>query len=240
MSKVQKNDEASKKLLLIEDEPTLRSMIKLNLEQEHYHVEAHPDGLSTCADIQRIHAFDLVILDMMLPVLSGLEICQKIRQENKYVPILFLTAKSSSKDIVEGLQFGADDYLGKPFDLEELLLRIKNLLIKGEALKKIHLSPTIKIGQHTVFPERYEMINHIGKKNTLGKKEMQLIQLLYQYKNQVVSRDKIIAEIAATDQNMSTRSIDNLMVTLRKFIEDDPKNPQFLVSIRGVGYKLNV
>lgn len=231
-----------KKILLIEDEESIRALLKINLEKESYVVTAYEDAHAVFNYVQQAKEFDLLILDSMLPKVSGIELCQKIRKENTITPILFLTAKNTSKDIVEGLTAGADDYLGKPFDLDEFLLRVRNLLIKGEALQKISASQknAVKLGNFVVHLDQYKAEDSLGNAFTLSKKEIQLIQLLFKHHNQVVSRERILREIAENDLYASARTIDNLMVNLRKYFEEDSKNPQLFLSIRGVGYKLNL
>ncbi len=231
-----------KKILLIEDEKSIREMLKINLEKELYIVKDFENAQFIYEHIELAKEFDLLVLDSMMPKISGIELCHKIRTENLITPILFLTAKNTSKDIVEGLTAGADDYLGKPFDLDEFLLRVRNLLIKGDALKKISNTNTsqVNLGRYTIYLDQYEALDDSGKKITLSKKEVQLIQLLYKHKNQVVSRDRILREISDNDLYASARTIDNLIVNLRKYFEEDSKNPQLFLSIRGVGYKLNL
>lgn len=234
--------ESNKKILLIEDESSIRELLKLNLQAENYVVEEFSDAKLIYQQPDRVMNYDLAILDIMMPEINGIELCQKIRLENNITPILFLTAKSTRKDVVEGLSVGADDYLVKPFDLEEFLLRVKNLIKKGEALKLAHVGMLeyILIGNNKIYPSKYEAINFNHEKISLTKKEIHLLQLLYRYKNQVVAREHMLREITDFEGSPSPRSIDNMLVNFRKYFEHDSKNPEYFLSIRGVGYKLEL
>jgi two-component system, OmpR family, alkaline phosphatase synthesis response regulator PhoP len=225
------------RILLAEDEKSLREGIKLNLELEGYEVEEAADGLEALKKFET-QRFNLIVLDVMMPEVSGFEVCEKIRLTDTDTPILFLTAKDTGRDKVEGLKLGADDYLTKPFNLEELLLRVKNLVrhsLKGtEELTELS---TYTFNGNKVNFNTYEAYTYSGEKIDLTKKETQLLKLLIDRKNQVVSRQQILQYVWGYDVFPSTRTIDNFILAFRKYFEKDPKNPRYFHSIRGVGYK---
>lgn len=224
------------RILLAEDEEHLRENIKMNLEMEDYEVVAVKNGVDALKKF-RDQRFNLVILDVMMPEMDGLEVCEQIRLEDVTIPVLFLTAKDASQDVVTGLKKGADDYLTKPFNLEELLLRVKALIKRGltekEKEEKLH---TYTFGGNKVNFLTYQAE---GKQGTfvLTKKELKLLKLLIERKNEVVSRQQILQYVWGYDVYPSTRTIDNFILSFRKYFEKDPKNPRFFHSVRGVGYK---
>lgn len=223
------------RILLAEDEPSLNETIRLNLELEGYKVSAVSDG-KAALKLFKSERFNLVVLDVMLPEMDGFTVCESIRLENDSVPILFLTAKSSGSDRVAGLKLGADDYLTKPFNLEELLLRVQNLLKRS--VKTVVSTPTsYLIGDKTVDFVSQEIRLKDGSKIQLTKKEFMLLKLLVDRKNEVVSREHILETVWGYDVYPSTRTIDNFIVTFRKYFETDPSNPAFFLSVRGIGYK---
>ncbi|NQY11922.1 MAG: response regulator transcription factor [Flavobacteriales bacterium] len=224
-----------KRILLVEDEEHLRDTIALNLKLEGYDVIDVGDGLSALNKFKEM-PFDLIILDVMLPEIDGYALCQKIRADNNLVPILFLTAKGTSKDKVYGLKLGADDYLGKPFDLEEFLLRVKSLVKRSNAQ---HSSDDIefKFGGNSVNFSTYAVSNAQGDELTFSQKEIKLLRLLVDHQDKVVSRNQILEMVWGVSRYPSTRTIDNFIVTFRRFFEQDPKKPIHFQSVRGVGYK---
>ena len=224
------------RVLLAEDEKSLREGIKLNLELEGYEVEEADNGSEALKKFggQR---FNLVILDVMMPEINGFEVCEKIRLTDSDTPILFLTAKDTGKDKISGLKLGADDYLTKPFDLEELMLRSK-VLVKHSVKGTMEESTLAEydFGENKINFVTFEALTPAGKLN-LTKKETQLLKLLIDRKNQVVSRQQILQYVWGYDVFPSTRTIDNFILSFRKYFEKDPKNPVFFHSVRGVGYK---
>lgn len=224
------------RILLAEDEEHLRDNIKMNLELEGYEVVAVNNGLDALKKF-RDQRFNLVILDVMMPEMDGLEACQQIRLEDMEIPVLFLTAKDSSQDVVRGLKQGADDYLTKPFNLEELLLRTKALVKRGlsDREKEEHIQ-TYTFGGNTINFITFEATG-INGTFTLTKKELKLLKLLIDRKGEVVSRQQILQYVWGYDVYPSTRTIDNFILSFRKYFEKDPKNPVHFHSIRGVGYK---
>lgn len=223
------------RILLAEDEPSLNETIRLNLELEGYKVTSVTDGKSALKSFKS-ERFNLVILDVMMPEMDGFTVCESIRLENNSVPILFLTAKNTGADRVQGLKLGADDYLSKPFNLEELLLRVQNLL-KRSTNAIVSIPSKITIGGKSVDFISQEITSTDGKKTPLTKKEFMLLKLLVERKNEVVSREHILETVWGYDIYPSTRTIDNFIVSFRKYFEVDPANPEYFVSVRGVGYK---
>lgn len=222
------------RILLVEDEKSISNLIKINLELENYEVVAIEDGKKAVEAFQS-ERFDLIILDIMLPSMSGIEVCEQVRIYNSSIPILMLSARSESSDRIKGLKKGADDYLTKPFVLEELLLRIQKLLQRSNEVVKNELDEYEFDGNKIDF-KTYEAYGPKGK-FTLTKKEAMLIKLLIERKNQVVSRKDILQAVWGYDVIPSTRTIDNFILVLRKNFEKDPANPQHFISVRGVGYK---
>ncbi len=225
-----------KRILLAEDEEHLLEAIKLNLELEGYKVATANNG-KKALQIFKEERFNLVILDVMMPEIDGFVVAETIRLENSDVPIMFLTAKNTNEDKISGLKKGADDYLTKPFNLEELILRVNNLVkrsLKGDDLKEFN---SYKIGDKTIHFNSFELVNADGSITALTKKETMLLKLLIERRNDAVSREQILETVWNYDVYPSTRTIDNFILTFRKYFEPDPKNPVYFHSIRGVGYK---
>jgi two-component system, OmpR family, alkaline phosphatase synthesis response regulator PhoP len=226
-----------KKILLVEDEENLSEIIQLNLELEGHQVDLSKNGRSAL-DKTRLGYYDLIILDVMLPEISGFQVCEEIRKTDQSTPILFLTAKGSSEDRIKGLKLGADDYLPKPFNLEELLLRVSILLKRRSVPTSINQEmQEYRFGPNYVNFLTYEVRDKKGNSFTLSKRELQLLKLLIDKKNLVVSRDQILDEVWGSDAYPSTRTIDNYILAFRKYFEDNPREAKYFHSIRGVGYK---
>ena len=220
------------KVVLLEDEKSLSEMIKMNLELDGFQVEVFDDGQVALENLSKFISADLVILDVMVPKISGLDICKEIRKTSK-TPILILSAKGTTTDRIAGLKIGANDYLAKPFDLEELLLRIQNLLPKEEDEDLIIGDLTINFSTFEIHNSNKEVIS------ILSKKEIELLKLFREKQGQVVSRNEILDKIWP-DQFPTSRTIDNYILSFRKLFEKDPKNPIHFHSIRGVGYKFQI
>ena len=222
------------RILLAEDEENIRDIVKLNLELENFEVVETDNGKEAVNLFHEQH-FDLIILDVMMPEMNGFEVCEQIRLSNTSVPVIFLTAKDTSQDRITGLKKGADDYLTKPFTLEELLLRIQNLLKRSN--RQAHdESEVFTFGSNKVNFATFEAVGNQGEFN-LTKKEAMLLKLLVERKNEVVSRNQILQFVWGYDVFPTTRTIDNFILSFRKYFEQDPANPRFFLSIRGVGYK---
>ena len=224
-------------ILLVEDEENLHEALKLNLELEGYEVSSAWDGLSAVKAVQQEY-FDLVILDIMLPGMDGLTVLESIRIQHNEVPILILSAKNSSADRVTGLKKGADDYLTKPFNLEELMLRVHKLIQKNKKLKdKDSIGESYQFGSNKIDFKAQEATTRDGQKIQLSKKEAMLLKLLIENKNEVVPREKILQTVWGYNVYPTTRTIDNFILNFRKYFEEDSRNPRYFHSVRGVGYK---
>ena len=203
---------------------------------EGYRVTTATDG-KKALKLFKEERFNLIILDVMIPEIDGFQVAETIRLQNTEVPIMFLTAKNSSEDRVTGLKKGADDYLVKPFNLEELILRVGILVrrsLKGEELKELN---TYQIGDKVIHFNSFELHLEDGSIIPLTKKETMLLKLLIERKNEAVSREQILETVWNYDVYPSTRTIDNFILTFRKYFEPDQKHPRYFHSIRGVGYK---
>lgn len=223
------------RILIVEDEDHIRENLKLNLELENYEVIAVPDGAKAIKAFKE-QRFDLIILDVMLPEMDGFDVCEQIRLDDRETPILFLTAKDASIDKIKGLKTGGDDYMTKPFNLEELLLRIINLLKRSSKVPAEDKFHAYEFGGNVVNFVTYEA-KGINGDVKLTNKELKLLKLLIDRKNEVVSRTLILQTVWGYDVYPSTRTIDNFILAFRKYFEKDPKNPTYFHAIRGVGYK---
>ena len=224
-------------ILLVEDEENLHEPLKLNLEIEGYSVTSAYDGNEAIKAVANEY-FDLIILDVMLPEIDGISVAETVRVNNNDVPILMLSAKNSSADRVLGLKKGADDYLTKPFNLEELLLRVEKLINKNKKLQdKESIGDTYSFGDNIIDFKAQDAISYDGKKVELSKKEAMLLKLLIENKNEVVTREKILQVVWGYNVYPTTRTIDNFILNFRKYFEQDSRNPQYFHSVRGVGYK---
>lgn len=220
------------RICIVEDEESIGELLKMNLEMEDFEVHLFNDGGRAMEELDQLISSDLLILDVMLPEKSGLEICEAVRQKSK-VPILILSAKGSTSDRIQGLKLGANDYLAKPFDLEELLLRVNNLLLKLENGG----NQILKIGKKEVNLDTFDVVEGDKKVKTLSKREVELLEFFSEKEGQVVSRDEILDRIWGTDSFTTSRTIDNYILSFRKLFELDPKDPKYFHSIRSVGYK---
>lgn len=225
----------NKRILLVEDEESLQETIKLNLELDGYEVVAVSNGRAALETFSS-KRFDLVILDVMLPEVDGFTICQTIRLENSFTPILFLTAKGSAEDRIFGLKVGGDDYLTKPFNLDEFLLRVKALLKRGERELDKDLDMFTFKNREIDF-NSFTITDRNGDVHSISQREMKLLRLFTERRNEVLSRETILETVWGYDAFPSTRTIDNYITTFRKYFEDDPRNPKHFLSVRGVGYK---
>lgn len=225
-------------ICLVEDEESLVDLIKFNLELEGFQVEVFQNGREAISKVQDIVKTDLVILDVMLPEFSGFDICKAIRSISQ-VPILFLSAKGIAADRIHGLRLGANDYLPKPFDLEELILRIQNLLPVGDS--GVRSTEVLLIGDKKVDFASYELTNELHRVcHLFSKREIELLKLFIESEGHVISRDEILDKLWGKENFPTSRTIDNYILTFRKFFEENPKQPKYFHSIRGVGYKLTL
>ena len=225
------------KVLIIEDELALQQTLKLNLELENYQVDTCSSGGDAISTVKKFNP-DLILLDIMLPVIGGIEIYKQLKDLRINTPVIFLTAKNNVQDKIEGLKLGADDYITKPFDLEELLLRIHNVLKRNAPQKQE--SSVFKFDGCEINFSTFQIITREGKTEDLSKREMALLKLLVDNVNNVVSRDEILDKLWTKDENPSSRTIDNYILNFRKLFEINQKEPIHFQSIRGVGYKFCV
>lgn len=226
-------------ILLVEDEENLHEALKLNLELEGFQVTSSFNGAKALEAIHNEY-FDLIILDIMLPEIDGIGVLETIRIQNNQVPVLILSARNNSADRVLGLKKGADDYLTKPFNLEELLLRVQKLIEKNKKLsEKETIGDTYTFGNNLIDFNAQEARTKSGTVIQLSKKEIMLLKLLIENKNEVVTREKILQAVWGYNVYPTTRTIDNFILNFRKYFEKDSRNPKYFHSVRGVGYKYN-
>jgi two-component system alkaline phosphatase synthesis response regulator PhoP len=226
------------RILLVEDEHDIADLVKLNLEGEGYKVSHAKDGVEALQR-NKEESFDLIIMDVMLPHVDGLTATENIRLSNAEVPILFLSARNTTQDRIAGLKKGGDDYLTKPFNLEELLLRVQKLLGRSSPKSDNPFTLTeYTFGNNYINFDSYEA-KGVNGDFVLTKKEAMLIKLLIENKGQVVSREKILQTVWGYNVYPSTRTIDNFILAFRKYFELDVKKPRYFQSMRGVGYKFS-
>ncbi len=229
--------ETKASLLVVEDEESLREALKLNLELEGYEVTTADNGPSVIKMVKNEH-FDLIVLDIMLPDMDGITVCETIRMQHNDVPILFLSARNTGADRVEGLKKGGDDYMTKPFNLEELLLRINKLLVKDKKIREPQtVQDTYEFDGCRVDFAAHECRDVHGQMQELSKKEAALLKLLIEHEGQVVSREHILQVVWGYNVYPTTRTIDNFILNFRKYFETDSRNPKHFHSVRGIGYK---
>ena len=230
-------EERKHSILLVEDEENLHEALKLNLELEGYEVTSAYNGAAALKAVESEY-FDLIIMDVMLPEIDGINVTETIRMKHIDVPILILSAKNTSADRVLGLKKGADDYLSKPFNLEELILRVQKLIEKNKRLQdKASIGDTYAFGNNTIDFKAQEARTKNGQKIQLSKKESMLLKLLIENKNEVVPRERILQVVWGYNVYPTTRTIDNFILSFRKYFEEDSRNPKYFHSVRGVGYK---
>lgn len=230
-----KNEYANARILLVEDEESLAIGLEYNLSGEGYRVFRSADGKDALQKIEK-ETFDLIILDIMLPYVNGFEVAARVRELYPRLPILMLTAKTQAKDRVQGLQVGADDYLTKPFHLEELLLRVEGMLRRKTWYNAAS-------GEKALFrfgPNRVDFENLSGKtaeaEIRLTIHEAMLLKYLADNAGKVVSRKELLQKVWNINPDIETRTVDNFIARLRRYFEADPEHPQFIKSVRGVGY----
>ena len=224
-------------ILLVDDEENLHETLKLNLEMEGYEVTSAFNGTQALKAIANEY-FDLIVLDVMMPEVDGITVAETMRVNNLDTPILMLSARNSSADKVLGLRKGADDYLTKPFNLEELLLRVEKLITKNQKIQvKENIGDTYSFGGNTIDFKAQNATTHDGKVVELSKKETMLLKLLIENKGEVVTREKILQVVWGYNVYPTTRTIDNFILNFRKNFEQDNRNPKHFQSVRSVGYK---
>jgi two-component system alkaline phosphatase synthesis response regulator PhoP len=230
------------RILIVEDESHLADGLRFNLEAEGYTVEIARDGHSANSALSDAsEPFGLVILDLMLPGMSGFEVARRARAAGNFVPILILTAKDAAQDLIRGIEDGADDYLTKPFHLDELLARVRGLLRRRRwdgVEPGTGSLPSIAIADVTVRFDRFELETPNGVIK-LTTREMALLRALIEREGAAVTRGDLLEEVWGLRPETKTRVVDSFIVRLRRYIEPDPSHPRHIVSVRGHGYRFD-
>jgi len=224
------------RLLVVEDEQAMLMGLKDNLEFEGYQVDIADDGAKGL-DLILKNEHDLILLDVMLPSMSGFDVCKNARLQGVTTPVILLTAKGEEIDKVLGLELGADDYITKPFSLRELLARIKAILRRADQQTNISTHKNISIGNLVVNFANYEAFID-GQSSKMSHKEFDFLHYLWDHRNNVVSRDELLDNVWGTDYIPSSRTVDNFILKLRQKIEEDFNHPKIILTVHGVGYKL--
>jgi DNA-binding response OmpR family regulator len=230
------------KVLIVEDETHLAQGLLFNLQAEGYEVAIEGDGEAALARLAQ-ESFDAVVLDVMLPGKSGFEVAAELRARKSFVPVLMLTARGRPEDVLLGFEAGADDYLPKPFDLSILLARLKSLLRRMKWHRPVEESPapveelsTFTFGERKIDFEALELTS-FGKTIRLTLMEADLLRHLVRNQGRIISRKEILEQVWRLHEDTDTRAIDNFIVRLRRYIEDEPSQPRYLQTVRGVGYR---
>lgn len=226
------------RILLVEDEDNLATSLEFNLSHEGYDVSYAEDGKVALEFIYN-QSFDLIILDVMLPYYDGFELAKIIRKKSPQMPILMLTARTSPKDRVKGLEIGADDYMTKPFHLKELLLRVKGMLKRKAWYQDLsEMEPVYQFGNNEI---NFETLNcKAGDKEIrLTPHEAMFLKYMIHHQGKVVTRQELLEKVWNISSEVETRTVDNFIVRLRKYFEEEPNNPKYFISIRGAGYQFS-
>ncbi len=230
----------AQRLLVVEDEEHLAAGLKLNLELDGYAVEVAPTAREALDALRDDRAFDAIVLDVMLPDLDGFELCRRLREAGNYVPVVMLTARSAAEDRVRGLEVGADDYLVKPFDVNELLARLRSMLRRraweAERRRVGASSPALLLGEARVDFESHE-VSRAGEAIKLTRLELDLLRYFTERPGKVLSREHLLEEVWKLHGYSTARTVDNFVSRLRRHFEPDPQRPRHFLSIRGAGYK---
>lgn len=226
----------SRTILIVEDEPSIVTLIKYNLEKEGFSTEVALNGEDAIKLAESKPEIDLIVLDLMLPKIDGIEVCKTLRKNNNFVPIIMLTAKDAEYDKIHGLEMGADDYLTKPFSPKELIARI-NAILRRTDRKSVDESTSIKIGELEIFPKKFEAYFK-GELLELTRKEFELLVYLAEHKGQILSREQLLSSVWDYDFVGDTRIVDVQVSHLREKIEEDTKHPKYIKTVRGFGYKM--
>ena len=224
-----------KKILIVEDERHIANLLRKNLRLDGYEPILADSAISALEQVQS-RKIDLILLDIMLPDGNGIDLCRNIKHKRPDVPIIILSALGQSSDRIKGLKSGADDYLPKPFDLEELSLRMEKLL--NRFTNSQPSGSVLTLGEAKIDFENYSLSRE-DKSVHLTSKEVQLLKYLIEKKGQVLSREQILEHVWGYEQIPNTRTIDNFILSFRKYIEKDPNNPKIILTVRGIGYKLD-
>ncbi len=227
-----------KTILIVEDDPKMQLGLRDNLELEGYDVDVASDGEAGLAKITE-ECYQLILLDVMLPKMSGFEVLKKAREKGLQTPVIMLTSKSEEIDKVLGLELGADDYITKPFSLRELLARVKAVLRRNESAGSRQEVEHITLGNVEINFTTYTAVRN-KKSIEMTPKEYEILKFLWNHKNETVSRDQLLTSVWGYDEAISSRTVDNFIVKLRQKIEAHPATPKFIITIHGIGYKMVV
>ncbi|MDO9067464.1 MAG: response regulator transcription factor [Deltaproteobacteria bacterium] len=224
-------------IMLVEDENHLARGICFNLEEEGFRVSHFESGEKALATLEVEH-FELIILDVMLPGMDGFQVCRAIRRLDPRVPILMLTARSDDADRVEGLENGADDYLTKPFNLVEFLLRVKGMLRRSSWYRPDPVEEGYRFGDNEAFLLSYRARTAQGEID-LTEMEVRVLSIFFRKEGQAIPRAELLQTVWGYSSDTETRTLDNFIVRLRKYFEPNPANPIHFQTVRGVGYRFN-
>lgn len=229
----------SRTILIVEDEPSIVTLIKYNLEKEGFTTEVAMNGEDAIKIAESNPEIDLIVLDLMLPKMDGIEVCKTLRMNQNFVPIIMLTAKDAEYDKIHGLEMGADDYLTKPFSPKELIARINAILRRTELQtnEENNEAASINIGDLEIYPKKFEAYFK-GELLELTRKEFELLVYLAEHKGQILSREQLLSSVWDYDFVGDTRIVDVQVSHLREKIEEDTKHPQYIKTVRGFGYKM--
>ena len=227
-------------ILVVEDEAHIAEGLQFNLEAEGHEVQVAPDGQQALDWLRENPGCDLVLLDLMLPVVGGLEVLRRIRAGGDFVPVLILTAVDDARDLVRGLEEGADDYLTKPFQLDELLARVRGLLRRRrwDGVGTPPAPEPVTIGRVTAHFDRLELETPTGTVR-LTTREAGLLRALVERPGEALTRGELLETVWGLRPETKTRVVDSFVVRLRRYIETDPSRPRHIVSVRGHGYRLD-
>lgn len=223
------------KILIVDDEPNMRRGLQDNLEFDGYEVRTAENGAQGLKSILA-EPFDLILLDVMMPEMSGLDVCKKARAQGIDTPIVFLTAKGEEIDRVVGLELGSDDYITKPFSVRELLARIKAILRRRAPVQE-KSKDQIKLGKLTLNLSTFVAEDTDGEVK-MSHKEFAILKYLLEHKNEIISRHDLLEKVWGYDETPTTRTVDNFIVKLRHKVEEDPNSPRIILTVHGTGYKL--
>ncbi|MEM8997208.1 MAG: response regulator transcription factor [Acidobacteriota bacterium] len=233
------------RILLVEDEEHLAEGLAFNLRNAGYDVDVAGDGESALDTVQR-HAYDLILLDVMLPGITGLEVCEQLRKRGNMEPILIVSARDRVADAVTGMDAGADDYITKPFDLDMLLAKIRGVLRRqvwgraeagNGADRRPGRSEAMQYGEWAVDFQAFTARHPDGREVELSPKELGMLRLFASRPGEVISRETFLEEVWEMPGSLETRTVDNFIRKLRQALEDHPSNPRHILSIRGAGYR---
>lgn len=225
-----------RRIMVVEDDAHLADGLRINLDLEGYEpvlAGSAEEGL----DLWRRGGLDLILLDVMLPGMDGFALCRQIRRDGDRIPILFLTARSAGQDRIRGLDEGGDDYITKPFELQELLARVKSIFRRQDWFRGQEAPQALRIGRAEVNLRAYRAVTPDGNVD-LKEKEVMILRLLREHEGEPVDRETILDRVWGFGAYPTTRTVDNFILSLRKIVEDDPKQPRHILTVHGIGYRL--